>query len=315
MADRGTVMTGLREHANDYLTIRRAVGFKLARTELPLNDFIDYVQDHDIDVVTNAMSFAWASLPANPWSSWHAHRLSVVRVFARYLHVIDPAHEIPPTKVFPTAKHRATPFIYADTEIAAMMAAARGFANPLRAASLAAIIGLLAVSGLRIGEALRLDRSHVDLDNGVLQVLDSKFGKDRLVPIHPTTGIALGAYLSVRDRLSALPANPAMFVSAAETRMLYCNFHQAWLKVVKQAGLQARSAKCRPRPHDLRHTFAVNTLEGWYRNGDNVTAKLPTLSTFLGHVHPGNTYRYLTGSPELLAIVVERLDAKDSGRS
>lgn len=308
-------MTSLREHLNDYLKIRRAVGFKLARTELLLNDFIDYLADRDTDVVTNVMSFAWAALPANPLSNWHAYRLSVVRVFARYLHVVDPAHQVPPTKVFPTPKHRATPFIYTDTDIAAMMEGAREFANPLRAASLDAIIGLLAVSGLRIGEALRLDRSQVDSDNGVIQVLDSKFGKDRMVPIHRSTSGALADYLSVRDRLSPLAADPAMFVSAAGTRMLYCNFHDAWRKIVNQAGLHPRSPTCRPRPHDLRHTFAVNTLQSWYRNGDDVTARLPTLSTFLGHVDPGNTYWYLTGTPELLAIVVERLDNKDQGRS
>lgn len=246
-------MTVLREHLEDYLAIRRAVGFKLARTELLLNDFIDYLAVHDSEVITNSLSFAWASLPANPSSSWHAHRLSVVRMFARYLHVIDPAHQVPPAKVFPTPKHRATPFIYSDTEIKEMMTAARGFANPLRAASLEAIIGLLAVSGLRIGEALRLDRSNVDLDIGVLHVLDSKFGKDRVVPIHPTTSVALADYLTVRDRLSPLPNHPAVFVSAAGTRMLYCNFHDAWLKIVGQVGLQPRSPACRPRPHDLRH--------------------------------------------------------------
>jgi len=309
-------MTGLREHLADYLKVRRAVGFKLARTELLLNDFVDYLEDHDAAIVTASAAIGWASLPATgPSSRWHAQRLSVVRVFARYLHVIDPIHEIPAAKVFPTPNQRATPFIYTNADIAAMMTAARGFANRLRAASLEAIIGLLAVSGLRIGEALRLDRSQVDLDNGVLQILDSKFGKDRLAPIHPTTSAALADYLMVRDRLSPQPQNPAMFVSAAGTRMLYCNFHDAWLKIVSRAGLSARSAKCRPRPHDLRHTFAVNTIKTWYRGGDDVTAKLPTLATFLGHVHPGHTYWYLTGSPELLAIVVERLDNKDSGRS
>jgi integrase/recombinase XerD len=309
-------MTGLRQHLADYLAVRRAVRFKLARTELLLNDFVDYLEDRDSGVVTNAMSIAWASLPpVNAASNWHAHRLSVVRVFARYLHVIDPVHEIPPPKVFPTPNQRATPFIYADADVAAMMLAARGFANPLRAASMEAVIGLLAVSGIRIGEALRLDRAHVDLDNGLLWVFDSKFGKDRLVPIHPSTSAALTAYSTQRDQLSPQPTNPAMFVSAAGTRMLYCNFHNAWLTIVARAGIHARSAKCRPRPHDLRHTFAVSTIEAWYRNGDDVTANLPALSTILGHAHPRDTYWYLTGSPELLAIVVDRLDAKNRERS
>jgi len=309
-------MTVLRRHLADYLAIRRAVGFRLARPELLLNDFIDFLDDRNIDVVTNRSSIAWASLPPlNISSRWHAQRLSVVRVFARYLHLIDPVHEIPPPNVFPTPNQRATPFLYSGAEVEALMFAARGFANPLRAASMEAVIGLLTVSGIRIGEALRLDKSHVDLGNGVIQVFDSKFGKDRLVPIHPSTSAALAAYSMRRDQLSPQPASPAMFVSAAGTRMLYCNFHDGWRTIIGWAGLHARSAKCRPRPHDLRHTFAVNTLEGWYRNGDDVTAKLPSLSAFLGHAHPRDTFWYLTGSPELLAIVADRLNAKDAERS
>lgn len=141
-------MTGLRQHLVDYLAVRRAVGFKLARPELLLHDFVAYLEDHNIDVVTNATSIAWASLPpVNTSSRWHAHRLSAVRVFARYLHVIDPVHEIPPPNVFPTPNQRVTPFIYSGADVEAMMFAARGFANPLRAASMEAVIGLLAVQG------------------------------------------------------------------------------------------------------------------------------------------------------------------------
>ncbi len=307
-------MTDLRQHLSDYLAIRRAMGFGLVRPELLLNDFVGFLEDRDTNVVTNATSIAWASLPPlNVSSRWHAQRLSVIRVFARYLHLIDPAHEIPPANVFPSPDQRATPFLYSGADVEAMMVAARGFDNPLRAASMEAMIGLLAVSGIRIGEALRLDRAHVDLDNNVLQVFDSKFGKDRLIPIHPSTSTALAAYSKQRDRLSPQPSNPAMFVSAAGTRMLYTNFHNGWRTIIiPKAGLRARSAKCRPRPHDLRHTFAVNTLEGWYRNGEDVTAKLPTLSAFLGHAHPRDTYWYLTGSPKLLAIVVDRLNTKDA---
>ncbi|MEX1271717.1 MAG: tyrosine-type recombinase/integrase [Acidimicrobiia bacterium] len=301
-------MSELRRHLDDYLAVRRAVGFKLDRAELLLADFIDYLDSRGIDHVTVDAALGWAALPPNPLSNWHTHRLSVVRGFARYLHVIDAAHQIPPTKVFPTTSQRATPFLYSEADIAALMAAAHMFGAPLRAATLETVIGLLAVTGVRIGEALGLDRDDIDTDGGMIHVNNSKFGKSRRVPIHASTVEALGVYARVRDRLSPRPASPAMFVSLAGTRLLYCNFHAAWLKIVEQAGLGARSPKCRPRPHDIRHTFAVRTLLGWYRNGDDVAALMPRLSTFLGHVHPANTYWYLTATPELLALTVERLE-------
>ncbi len=301
-------MTGLSEHLDNYLQVRRAVGFKLARPQLLLTDFVDYLDSRGLDTVTIDAAIAWAALPPNALSNWHAHRLSVVRCFARHLHVIDPAHQVPPTRVFPTPKHRATPFLYSDADITALMTAAQTLRSPLRTATLETIVGLLAVTGLRIGEALRLNRTDVDLDNGVLSIIGSKFGKDRRVPIHPSTVDALGVYESLRRQLSPQPANPAMFVSVAGTRLRYCNFHTGWLIMVEAAGLQPRSAKCRPRPHDLRHSFAVRTLLGWYRDRDDVAAAMPTLSTFLGHVHPANTYWYLSASPELLGLVVEQLE-------
>ena len=181
--------------------------------------------------------------------------------------------------------------------------------SPLRAATLETLIGLLAVSGLRIGEALRLDRDDVDLAGGVLRILESKFGKSREVPLHPSTVEALAVYARRRDQLCPHCADRAFFVSTAGTRLLYCNAHLAWLELVRCAGLQPRSAKCRPRPHDLRHSFAVRTLLGWYQDGADVAARMPLLSTYLGHVHPANTYWYLSAAPELLSLVAARLDA------
>lgn len=308
-------MTALREHLDDYLAIRRAVGFKLERSQLLLTDFVGYLESEGLTMITVDAAMVWAAFPPNGVSGWHGHRLSVVRGFAGHLHVIDPAHQVPPTGVFPTPKHRATPFLYSDADIEALMAAARTFRSPLRTATLETVVGLLAVTGLRIGEALRLDRGDIDLDDGVLGITNSKFNKSRLVPIHSSTVDALAAYASLRHRLSPLPANPAFFVSLAGTRLRYDNFHSAWLTMVEHAGLKARSAKCRPRPHDLRHTFAVRTLLGWYRNGEDVAAAMPRLSTFLGHVDPANTYWYLTASPELLQLVAERLEQRTGASS
>ncbi|MDO8477073.1 MAG: tyrosine-type recombinase/integrase [Candidatus Rokubacteria bacterium] len=302
-------MSALRRDLDDYLVIRRALGFKLARAGLLLADFVAHLEANEADTITTDAALAWATRPPNGASNWWAQRLAVVRSFARHLHAIDPTHEVPPPGLLPGRSHRATPYLYSDRDIAALMAAARGLRAPLRAATFETLVGLLAVTGLRIGEALRLDRDDVDLVDGVLVIRLSKFGKSREVPLHPSTVDALAAYTRERDRLCRRPVDRAFFVSTAGTRLLYCNAHLAWLDLVRRAGLQPRSATCRPRPHDLRHSFAVRTLLGWYPDGADVHARMPLLSTYLGHVHPGNTYWYLSAAPELLTLVVARLDA------
>jgi integrase/recombinase XerD len=301
-------MSGLRAELANYLAVRRALGFKLRRAGLLLADFVGYLEANGTDTITTENAFAWASLPVNASSDWWGYRLSVVRAFARHLHAIDPVHDVPPTGLLPAKTHRATPYLYSDANIAALMAAARQLRSPLRAATFQTLVGLLAVTGLRIGEALRLDRDDVELTFGVLRIRQTKFGKSREVPLHPSTVEALAAYALRRDQLCPRPREQAFFVSTAGTRLLYCNAHLAWLDLVRRARLGPRSATCRPRPHDLRHSFAVRTLLGWYRDGADVAACMPLLSTYLGHVHPGNTYWYLSAAPELLTLVAARLD-------
>jgi len=307
-------MSGLRAELANYLAVRRALGFKLGRAGLLLADFVGYLEANGTDTITTENAFAWASLPVNASSDWWGYRLSVVRAFARHLHAIDPVHDVPPTGLLPAKTHRATPYLYSDANIAALMAAARQLRSPLRAATFETLVGLLAVTGLRIGEALRLDRDDIDLAGGVLRIRQTKFGKSREVPLHPSTVEALAAYALRRDELRPRPREQAFFVSTAGTRLLYCNAHLAWLDLVRRARLGPRSATCRPRPHDLRHSFAVRTLLGWYRDGADVAACMPLLSTYLGHVHPGNTYWYLSAAPELLTLVAARLDATGAQR-
>ncbi|MGH2379824.1 MAG: tyrosine-type recombinase/integrase [Candidatus Limnocylindria bacterium] len=224
-------MSALRAELERYLIIRRALGFKLARAELLLADYLRYLEVIGADAITTENAFAWASLPPNGSSSWWGQRLSVVRAFARHLRAIDPVHEVPPTGLLPARTHRAVPYLYSDTDIAALMAAARELRSPLRAATFETLIGLLAVTGLRIGETLRLDRGDVDLDDGVLGIRQTKFGKSRIVPLHPSTVEALAAYARRRDEFCPRPRDPSFFVSTAGTRLLYCNAHLAWLEV------------------------------------------------------------------------------------
>jgi integrase len=306
-------MSNLRQALDDYLALRRSLGYKLERAGRLLADFIGHLLTAGTDTITIDAALSWAMQPCDADPSWWAHRLSAVRGFARHLHALDPVHEVPPAGLLPHKTVRATPYLYADTDVVALMAAAGGLRSALRAATFETLVGLLAVTGLRIGEALRLDRSDVDLDQAVLQIHNSKFGKSREVPLHPSTVEALAAYARQRDRLCRRPICPAFFISTAGTRLLYCNVHLTWLDLVRRAGLEPRSAWCRPRPHDLRHSFAVRTLLRWYRDGADVQARMPALSTYLGHVHPASTYWYLSGAPELLRLAAARLDAESGG--
>jgi integrase/recombinase XerD len=174
---------------------------------------------------------------------------------------------------------------------------------------------LLAVSGLRISEAIRLDDADVDHAGNLLQVRDSKFGKSRLVPLHPTTADALAGYQRSRDQWHPAPHDPALFISPAGTRLRYRNVSHTFTTLVAAADLPSRPGRCHPRIHDLRHSLAVTTLLAWYADGGDVQARLPQLSTFLGHADPASTYWYLSASPELMAATGARLDGYLAGRS
>jgi integrase len=240
--------------------------------------------------------------------AWHAYRLAVVRGFAAWLRTVDPAAEIPPAGLIPSRKQRATPYLYADGEVTALMAATESLRFPLRAATYRTLVGLLAVTGMRVGEAISLDLGDADLDNGVLTVRNGKHGKSRLVPLHGTAVRELRDYLKVRDRFFPGDARTtAVLISPAGTRLLYCNVHATWKKLASAAGLAPRSGSCRPRIHDLRHSFAVRTMLDAYESGRDGQATLAALSTYLGHADPRATYWYLTASPELMAGAGQRL--------
>jgi integrase len=301
-------MSALRQAAADYLAVRRSLGYKLARPEKLLAQFTGYLEQAGAATVTTEHALAWAVLPGGD-PSWHAYRLAVARGFAAWLRTADPAAEIPPAGLIPSRKRRATPYLYTGSEITALMTAAESLRFPLRTATYQALIGLLAVTGMRVGEAISLDRGNADLDNGILTIRNGKHGKSRLVPVHDTTAGALRDYLRMRDRLCPDARTPAVLVSPAGTRLLYCNVHATWKKLAASAGLRPRSAACRPRIHDLRHSFAVRTMLDAYESGLDGQAVLAVLSTYLGHADPKATYWYLTASPELMAAAGKRLDA------
>ncbi len=310
-------MIALQERLAGYLAMRRAMGYKLARAEKLLAQFIAWLNERDQHTITTVSALAWATLPPASDSNWHAYRLSVVRGFAAHLHALDPAHDLIAQDLLPQRPHRAVPYLYTDTEIRALMNASGVIPTPHRAATMRALIGLLAVTGMRIGEAIRLNQADIDHHRDTLTLVESKFGKSRELAVHATTTAALRAYLARGDRPVPVESTDAVFSSAVGTRLTYCNVHLAFKRIVNEAGLTQRSSVCRPRPHDLRHAFAVNTLLDAYRDysgdGEHIQARIALLCTYLGHVNPGSTYWYLQAAPELLALAADRLERAEGG--
>jgi integrase len=306
-------MTELQAAVEDYLATRRALGFKLERDGRLLPDFVAELDRAGLATITVDAALDWASRPTNADWNWWGARLAIVRSFARWMVAFDPATEVPPADLLPASSHRAEPYPYSDDDIAALMRAARAIPTPLKAATYQTLIGLLVVTGMRVGEAIGLDRADVDWQAEMLIVRGAKFDKSRELALHPSTVEALRAYTRLVDTLMSAPTSPSLFVSTAGTRLIYKNVHHKWLDLVRQAGLDPLSPRCRPRPHDLRHRFAVTTLLGWYRDGSDVQARLPQLSTYLGHVAPKDTYWYLRAAPELMALAAERLETAVGG--
>jgi integrase/recombinase XerD len=303
-------MTSFAQHVDDYLRLRRSFGFKLQLHEPLLRRFGAYLDDLGADAVTIELALAWATerdVPAG--SVVPAMRLLVVRGFARYMIGLDPRTEIPPTELIPLRRHRRAPFIYTDEDIAALMKQARTrIRQTLVAATYETLIGLLAATGMRISEAIKLDRIDVDWTEGVLLVRESKFNKSRYLPVHHSTLEALERYAGVRDRLCPNPREPSFFVSLRRARLDDCAAQATFRRLCRHAGVGA-DAPFPPRLHDLRHTLAVRTLLRWYREGADVQARLPVLATYLGHLNPVYTYYYLSAAPELLAHAAGMRDA------
>jgi integrase/recombinase XerD len=308
-------MSAPREALTDYLRIRRQLGFELKHAGRLLEDFVGFLEHAGAERITTQLAVAWAKLPQDVHPHRWRQRLGIVRGFARYLATIDPASEVPAEDLLPATRQRVAPYIYSEAEIATVMAAARTLTPPLRAASFQTLIGLMATTGLRLGEALGLDVQDVDLDNGALHVRAAKQQKQREVPLHSTTSPALRDYARLRDRHFPEPETAAFFVSQQGRRLTSAAVYYTFPKLIRQVGLEGRGQRTRPRPHDLRHAFAVRTLLGWYRQGTEVERELPLLSTYLGHVHPSDTYWYLQAVPELLALVGKRLDGVLGARS
>lgn len=303
----------LAGYLEDYLTLRRALGCKLERAERDLRKFLDYLRQHQQETLTVRSATDWVR-QARHGSVGPGLAMEALRGLAAFAHAHDPAHELLPPGLIPRKRTRMVPYLYSDADITALQTAAGQLRGTLRPGTYATLIALLAVTGLRIGEALALDDGDIDTEREMVIVRQDKAQSFRLVPLHATALAAIASYQQHRDQVLPGRATPALLVSPAGERLTYNAVHKTFARLFAVAGLTPRSARCKPTIHGLRHTFAVTTLAGWYRDGADVPARLPRLSTIMGHSGPASSYWYLSSSPELMALAAKRLqDYVDQG--
>lgn len=302
-------MSALRQALTRYLLMRRGFGFRYITEEYWLDDFVTFMDAAQASVVTRKLAMAWITQSRR--TSW-PNRLSAVRGFARYLSNFEPCTETPPCGIFPSHK-RPRPHIYTEAEIASVLEETLhwGSAKGLNRQTYHCLFGLLAATGMRLGEAIGMERNDVDLDAGILKLRRAKGGKERLIPLHPTSTQALANYAARRDVCRACRKSPWFFVLTRGQRLRPQYPQRIFISVIRRAGMRDPEFHTRgPRLHDLRHTFAVNTILRWYRAGEDVERLLPTLSTYLGHSKVRDTYWYLSACPELMSEAASRLEAR-----
>ena len=311
-------MNTLREAIGEYLDMRRALGFKLRDAGKALHEFVAFMERRDATYITQNLALAWAKQPSNAQPAHWAQRLSAVRIFARYRSIADPRTQVPPVGLLPFRAKRATPYLYSDEEIRNLLSAALKLSEGtgLQPWLYHCLLGLLSVSGLRTGEAFDLKVADVDLNGGIVRIRGAKFGKSRLVPLHPTSIDVIADYIARRKRYWAgRTVSSYLFVSSRGNRIDGAQVRRTFYKLSREIGLRGPSDSHGPRLHDMRHRFAVQTLLQWYRAGEDVERRLPILSTYLGHVHVGDTYWYLSSWPELMREAMGRLERRWEAQS
>jgi integrase/recombinase XerD len=304
-------MNSLPTELDRYLSVRRSLGFDLRTTERVLRRLIAFADKERAEYITTELFLGWQKAFGHARSgTWYA-RLGIVRLFAQWLHGMDGRHEVPPQALIPRRHRRTPPYIYTSQEIERLVheAARLKSDNGLRAPTYATLFGLIAVTGLRISEAIALDVGDVDLVAGVLTIRRGKGGKERLVPIAETTRIELTAYAKERDRILGRQ-HGSFFLADCGKRPTDCAVRYNFAIVCQSIGLRPTQRFHKhgrgPRIHDLRHTFAVRTMLNWYREGKDAGQEMLRLTTYLGHMKPANTYWYIEAVPELLELAAER---------
>lgn len=306
-------MSALDEHLEDYLRLRRGLGFRMDDQGSYLSRFLAFMDARGAATVTAELALEWARSPGTIKAITVSYRLSAVRGFARYLHALDPAHEIPQSGLVAADRRRPAPHIYTADQISALLYMAGRLRPPLRGLTLRALLGFVASTGMRLGETMALGRGDVELAEGVVTVRHAKFDRVRLVPLHASVTDELRTYATERDRLCPTPRCDRFFVTATGRALQRRDVDVVFAEITTTIGL--RTDTVHPRVHDLRHTFAVRTLIDAHQRGADINTVLPVLSTYLGHVEPANTYWYLEAVPELMQLVAARLDRYEAGAS
>jgi integrase len=309
-------MSALREALQRYLSLRRSLGYKMKDEGRLLPRFVAFLEECSAAHITVRWAVQWARQTDAQPAEW-ARRLCFVRGFARYCSATDTLTEVPPVRLMPYHSTRAKPYLYTDDELRRLLDAAMGLpthwpSTPLRPWVFHCLFGLLAVTGLRISEALDLELEDVDLEQAVLTIRAAKLGRTRLVPIHASTCAVLGEYLRLREAFLHQRgcSSRYVFVSNRGTRLDVGRVHRAFYALSRQVGLREVGAGKGPRLHDLRHRMAAVTLARWYASGDEPERRMPVLSTYLGHVCVAGTYWYLSGEPALMAQALARLERR-----
>lgn len=302
-------MSALQSAVSEYLTMRRALGFKLYDVGLCLQQFVRFAETEGAEFITTDLALRWAMQSAQASAAHRARRLGMVRQFAQYCSALDSRTEVPPPGLLPYRYTRKPPYLYSDEEIVRLIQAAEQLPSPkgLRAATYTTLFGLLVVTGMRISEPIALDRADVDLNDGSLSIRGSKFGKSRWLLLHPTTQQALRDYAALRDRLYPTPQTPSFFLSEQGTRLTAWIVRWTFVKLSRQIGLRGAEDRVGPRLHDFRHGFAIRTVLNWYREGVDVAHRLPELAAYLGHAHVNDSFWYLSATPELLQLASQRV--------
>jgi len=310
-------MTTLRLLLEDYLAMRRALGYKLRTDAAGLKTFVSFMEQKQADHITVALALDWAQLTRADRTVQRARRLGFVRGFAGYCNAFDVRTQIPRPDLLPCKRIRSQPYFFTDQDIAGLLKATLTLSpqDGLRPWTMHCLFGLLSVSGLRIGEALKLTLDDVDLDEAILTIRSTKFGKSRLVPLHASTVAVLTEYLRRRQHFLPACALAHVFVTDSGTALNYDPVLDTFQRMLKKIGVVGNGENRRPHLHDLRHRFAIETLLQWYRDGQDVDRRLPVLSAYLGHTEVRDTYWYLSARPDLMKLAQERLERHWEQRS
>lgn len=312
-------MSTIRDSMVQYVAVRRALGSSFYEPALALDHFVDLLEREGSEFITTDLALRWAMEPKHVEHATWGRRLSQVRGFAKWLNAVDMRNEIPPKRLLDSRRRRNAPHIYTEQEIELLMGQAARLHSPtgMRAQTYSTLIGLLVATGLRPGEAIKLDRSDVDLVNAILSIRESKFGKSRFVPIEESTRVALERYSRYRDQIFSLRLSEAFLVGESGKRLNACSARSMFVRMSRAVGLRATRQDGRdgrgPRLQDFRHSFATGRLVQWYRAGLDVSRELPKLATYLGHVDVGVTYWYIEAVPELLQFAAKYLDGDRPG--